>query len=811
MKRLPSFSEDTLKARLIHEDSERFRRAVIVAFSGVTVLLLIACLLLNFLSLDLLFPVTPLKYLAGSTFVMSVISLSIVLFSRRLQLAMSMMAIFIALQFIPTLIFTGGFISPFIAIYLLTILLSFILVDLVPIKIGLINFSIITGSYIVISLIQKAGMLPYKIDYVEKLLQLDYFFWLVFVTVCFSFIHGFISVYGSSRNIRDTFTQMILTYRHVAEGTSVLTGKQFATEICEALRKSLGISKTFLIELDTKEDNVALIAVADVSGASQYERTVSEEFKTTIAGANGDFNKLKVADIAGFPVSFENENDYVYLMKIHDVSGTLCAVLGIVDASINKVNGVLAADILQIFANRISSEFARSAEEKKRLQMQQMFGQGQKMQAIGKLASVVAHDFNNVLNGIFGFASLIKKTAGPDSVQTKYAEKIFQLGNNATALISQLLSYSRTKPINFVSFDLTAIADVCLEIIRLTLKKQIKITNVSQQEMHVFGDASMVQSALLNLAINACDAIENQGELTVKIAKQQMGESNVQDFITGKFIPSGEYTVVSVSDTGCGIPEDQLIRIFEPFYTTKPVGRGTGLGLAAVVGCMEAHKGFITVTSIPGNGSTFYLYFNDLVLEQDTETESVNGLIEKMNSENGVFGDAALTETISGTKNKTPALLQDGYDLKSSIDSLSQLSDSGKNQLRRKINKVLVVDDDLMILDAISTYLNSHGYSIISCNSGENAIKMFETNRESIDIAILDMIIPDIAGRVLLDRFRELKTELRVVMMTGYSNSSDIEYVKKKGVITILNKPFEFSVIDSILLDIASKIQVKNG
>jgi signal transduction histidine kinase/CheY-like chemotaxis protein len=623
-------------------------------------------------------------------------------------------------------------------------------------------------------------LLPHKIDYVEKLLQLDYFFWLVFVTVCFSFIHGFIAVYGSSRNIRDTFAQMILTYRHVAEGTSVLTGKQFATEICEALRMSLDVSKTFLIELDTKENGVALISLADVSGSSQCERTISEEFKAILARANGDFNKLKVADIAGFPVSSENENDYVYLMKIHDVSGTLCAILGIVDASINKVNGVLAADIIQIFANRISSEFARSAEEKKRLQMQQMFGQGQKMQAIGKLASVIAHDFNNILNGIFGFASLIKKTAGPDSVQIKYAEKIFQLGNNATALISQLLSYSRTKPVNFVSFDLTVIADVCLEIIRLTLKKQIKITNVSQQGMHVFGDASMVQSALLNLVINACDAIENQGELIVKIEKKQMGESIVQDFITGKFIPSGEYTVVSVSDTGCGIPEDQLVRIFEPFYTTKPVGRGTGLGLAAVVGCMEAHKGFITVDSIPGSGSTFYLYFRDLVLQQDTETDSIDGIMEKLNNENELFRETMVTGTMPVTQNKISALQQDEYDLKGTIDSLSQLSDSSKNQLRRKINKVLIVDDDLMILDSISTFLNSHGYNIISCNSGENAIKMFETNKDSIDIAILDMIIPDITGRVLLDRFRELKTELKVVMMTGFSNSSDIEYVKKK-------------------------------
>ncbi len=798
------YSEDALKTKLIYEDAERYRRAIIASFTGVTILILLAWFLFRSPSLNLTIPVKPLIFLTGSAFIVSLFALLLALFSRSLQSAMSIMSIFVALMFFPTLMYTGGFISPFTVVYLLAMLLSIILVDLISKRVGFLVFFIITLSYNIVSLTQKTGIIPVHIDYVKQLMNQEYFFWLVFITVNICFIHGFIVVYNSSKNIRETLTQMILTYRHVAEGTSVFTGRQIADEICEAVRKSLNVTSTFLIEMDKGKKNTALVSVAGLSGQAQYEQVLTEEFNNTLVRSTGEFNTMKIADFHGIPIVFERNNDYVYWMKINDESGALCAVLGIVDSSIKKVKGVLANDILQIFANRISSEFARSAEEKKRLQMQQVFGQGQKMQAIGKLASVVAHDFNNVLNGIFGFASLIKKTAGPDSVQTKYAEKIFQLGNNATALISQLLSYSRAKPINFVSFDISAIVEVCLELIRLTLKKQIKITNVSQQALYVFGDASMVQSALLNLALNACDAIENQGEIIINIEKKQMGESDVQDFITGKCIPSGEYTVVSVSDTGCGIPEDQLVRIFEPFYTTKTAGRGTGLGLAAVVGCMEAHKGFITVSSIPGRGSTFYLYFHDLVLKQDTESDAIDVLIDKLNTENGEIKETIIAGVSAVATNGISSHSQHGYDLKGTIESLSQLSESGKSQLRRKIKKVLIVDDDIMILDSISTFLNSHGYNIISCNSGENAIKMFETNRESIDIVILDMIIPDIAGRVLLDRFRELNTELKVVMMTGYSNSADIEYVKKKGVVTILNKPFEFTVMDSILLDIAS-------
>ncbi|HEX2958243.1 MAG TPA: response regulator [Chitinispirillaceae bacterium] len=804
MRRLSTLSEENLRARLIHEDSERFRRAIIVAFSGVCILLMIAWLLLSFLSLDLLFPVAPLKYLAASAFVVSSICLALALFSRKLQLAMSVMSIFISLQFIPTLIFTGGFISPFVIIYMLSILLSFVLVDLIPIKIGLISFSVITGSYIVISLVQKAGMIPYKIDYVEQLLKMDYFFWLVFSVVCFSFIHGFISVYGSSRNIRDTLTQMIMTYRHVAEGTAVFSGKQFTVEICDALRRALGVSNAFLIEIDGGEKHNSLVSAAGAAGRTQFEQVIASEFKCLLTNSLAEINIMKMREIIGFPLPLASSNDYVFWTKINDASGTLCAVLGIIDSSVNKMKGVLANDILQIFANRISSEFARIKEEKKRLQMQQLFGQGQKMQAVGKLASVIAHDFNNVLNGIFGFASLIKKNAGPDSAQTRYVEKIFQLGNNATALIAQLLSYSRAKPINFVSFDISEITGLCLEIIRLTLKKKIKITNEGQPGIHVFGDASMIQSALLNLALNGCDSIENQGELNIKTESKQLEESDVQDSISGKFIPSGRYIVVSVSDTGCGIPEEQLKRIFEPFYTTKAVGQGSGLGLAAVVGCMDAHKGFIVVSSIPGSGSTFYLYFRDVALLQGTGTDSNISTADRLNIEDGVV-------LVNNGAEKLPMINkltgQYEHDFKMTIEAFDTIPDSGKSQLRRKIKKVLIVDDDIMILDSIGTFLNNLEYNSISCNSGETAIQMFETNKDSIDIVILDMIIPDVSGRVLFDRFREFKPEIKIVMMTGFSDPADIEYVKKQGAITVLNKPFECSVIDRILLDIASGIQ----
>jgi signal transduction histidine kinase/CheY-like chemotaxis protein len=691
--------------------------------------------------------------------------------------------------------YTGGFMSPFVIVYMLSMLLSIIMVDLVPVRVGLINFSIITGSYIFVSLAQKTGLMQVHVDYVERLMRQDYFFWLVFISVSICFVHGFIAVYASSRNIRDTLTQMILTYRHVAEGTSAFIGEHFENEICEALWRALQVTNAFLIELDNEDTHRALVFTVGVNGREQYEKEIGDEFRNFISESTHSEHLYKIDEIAVFPVTIVPASQFVYWIQVHDSAGTLCAILGITDPLANKTKGVLVADILQIFANRIAAELARSNEEKKRLQMQRLLGQGQKMQAIGKLANVVAHDFNNILNGIFGFASLINKAAGPDSVQAKYTRKIFQLGNNATTLISQLLSYSRTKQVNSASFDISAIVEECLEIIQLTVKKKISIINDNSESLFVNGDVSMVQSALLNLMINACDSIVDQGTLAVKIEKRYMGESEEQDFLSGQLIPPGEYTLVSVRDTGCGIPEDQLIRIFEPFFTTKGIGRGTGLGLAAVVGCMEAHNGYITIHSVLGNGSTFTLFFPLYSCQQEPAKETVK-----------VSLDSSLTCVTSSEVKPLKDDYEQVYENKNQNDSaIIQFPDSQKILLRNSFKKIFVVDDEVMFLDAISTYLLGLKYDVISSSSGQSAEEIFKLKKGEIDIVILDMMIPDIPGRVLMDRFRLIKPEIDVIIMTGYSNLADLEYVKDRGIVTILNKPFEFNSIDSILLDVALK------
>lgn len=795
MRRVTHYSEDAIEAKLIHEDAERYRFALIIAFAGITILTLVAWLLLQSPSLNLTIPAEPLKYLTGTAFLVCLGILLLSLFSRKMQSSISVLSILFSLMFFPTLMYSGGFMSPFVIVYMLTMLLSIIMVDFVPVRIGVINFFIITSSYVFVSLAQKTGILPVHIDYAERLMMQDYFFWLVFTVVLICFVNGFVAVYVTSRNIKDTLTRMILTYRHVAEGTSALIGEQFEIEICEAVKRTLQTDAAFLIEFDSENGDIAQIFYVNAASCEHYEKKIGDEFRNFFTQEECSEHVYKTGDVNGFPLEITPATQFVYWIRVGDSVGTLNAILGITDPLFKKIRGVLAADILQIFANRISAELARSSEEKKRLQMQRLLGQGQKMQAIGKLANVIAHDFNNILNGIFGFASLISRVAGPDSIQAKYAGRIFQLGNNATTLISQLLSYSGTRKVNSASVDIASVVGECLEIIHLTIKKKITITNDFKSGCFVNGDLSMVQSALLNLMLNACDSMADQGMLTVKIGKHFIGEYDIHDFLTGQQIPPGEYTTVSVIDTGCGIPEDQLIRIFEPFFTTKGAGRGTGLGLAAVVGCMEAHDGYITVHSVPGSGSTFKLFFPVNIGQQEPDVENV-----KLPPDSFVAGISCSDVQFQQDGNVPLSEITKQYGWQS-----CEFTDTQKMKLRSNIRKILVVDDEVMFLDALTMFLSGLNYNVISSSSGESAVEQFNENQEEIDITILDMMIPDIAGRELMDRFRVTKPEIEVVIMTGYSNSADLEYVKEQGVLTILNKPFEFAFLDTILLNIAFK------
>jgi signal transduction histidine kinase len=243
-----------------------------------------------------------------------------------------------------------------------------------------------------------------------------------------------------------------------------------------------------------------------------------------------------------------------------------------------------------------------------RRQAEERLRQGEKMRVLGQMASGIAHDFNNLLGGVIGFAEVLKASVGEDPQLVECADKILTSANRAAAITMKLRTFSRQSPFVLAPVDLHQVVEEAVELLRHTIGAHIPIVrHLDAAEAVVQGDAAEIQSAIMNLGMNARDAMPRGGTVTVatKVLELQAPLRLAQDFE----LPVGRYIELSVADTGTGMDAAVQSRLFEPFFTTKGVGKGTGLGLANVFGCMKQHQGAIGVHSEPGRGTTFRLVF----------------------------------------------------------------------------------------------------------------------------------------------------------------------------------------------------------
>jgi signal transduction histidine kinase len=233
--------------------------------------------------------------------------------------------------------------------------------------------------------------------------------------------------------------------------------------------------------------------------------------------------------------------------------------------------------------------------------------QVEKMEALGQLASGIAHDFKNVLFGINGYATLIRKKAVNEPTLQKYSEKILEVSEMASKLISNMQSFSRKESHEMLSIDIHTIIDNTIHLLEHSISKQITLSCQFEAEFHdVYGNSAMLQNVFLNIGINAKDAIESEGTICFRTQNRVFNENDTLVVIK-KLIP-GEYIIISVEDSGKGINEDIMHKIFEPFFTTKDKGKGTGMGLATSYTTIKEHQGIIDVKSQMGKGTTFEIY-----------------------------------------------------------------------------------------------------------------------------------------------------------------------------------------------------------
>ncbi len=369
--------------------------------------------------------------------------------------------------------------------------------------------------------------------------------------------------------------------------------------------------------------------------------------------------------------------------------------------------------------------------EKKVLEQQLL--QAQKMESIGTLAGGVAHEFNNLLTGILGYTTLLLDHSQPDDPQYAPLLAIERSARRGAELTEKLLAFSRQTVSQLKSVDLNALVDETVALLRGSFDASIDIDVRKDEALWpVEADTGQIQHVLMNLCINARDAMPQGGRLTIETANASLNDVDCREWADAR---PGDYVVLRVSDTGVGIPPEHLPRIFDPFFTTKDVHQGTGLGLSTAYGIVKSHHGFIRVESQLGQGTRFSVYL--------------------------------------------PAMT-----------APSPSSMMSTHTTERRTGIILVVDDEEIIRDLAKAILQREGYTVLTADSGVEAIHIYEQRGSDIALVILDLTMPKMDGRVCYYKLRELDPHVRVILSSGYGADEIVEDLLTQGVRKFVQKPY---------------------
>ncbi len=391
------------------------------------------------------------------------------------------------------------------------------------------------------------------------------------------------------------------------------------------------------------------------------------------------------------------------------------------------------------------------SELRKLRRLEEQLHRVQKMEAIGQLAGGMAHDFNNTLAGITGYAQLIKRRFGDVSPTIiSYADTVISAARQSAGLVEKLLTFARKGKVQSILLDLNDVVHEAHQLFKPMLDSRVRITMQLQKDpVRLMGDPTQLQNVLVNLAINARNAMPQGGELDISTGTEHF--SRVESFDNEFEIAPGTYAMLSVRDTGIGMDSQTRRRIFEPFFTTDTSGRGSGLGLASVYGTVKSHQGYITVASEKGEGTTFRILFP---LQEQEPTPAVEG----------------------GAK-------------------------SAGEHASRGHGHVLVVDDDELICRLSSEMLRYLGYTATAVSSGAEAVDYFRQNASNVDIAIIDIMMPVMDGYDTLHELRAIRSDVKVLLTTGYSLPRDTQYMAAAGLCGFIQKPFDSDTLAQTLYD----------
>jgi PAS domain S-box-containing protein len=360
--------------------------------------------------------------------------------------------------------------------------------------------------------------------------------------------------------------------------------------------------------------------------------------------------------------------------------------------------------------------------------------QAQKMEAVGRLAGGVAHDFNNAIGVIVGYSALLKDGLSSNDTLHRYADEVDKAGHRAASLTRQLLAFSRKQVIQPTVIDLNALVGETEKMLRRLIGEDIDLALVRAPDLgRVRADLGQVDQILMNLAVNARDAMPKGGKLVIETANAELDETNLSRQAYAK---PGRYVMLSVSDTGCGMDKETQAHIFEPFFTTKGPGEGTGLGLSTVYGIVKQSEGYIWVYSEVAKGTRFKIYFPRVEAAAEPVTRA------------------------------------------------------GTSEVPRGTETVLLVEDDEAMRALTRTCLESGGYSVVDVSNGEAAIRAVTESRGAIHLMVTDVIMPGISGRQLAESLSLLRPRMRVLYISGYTADLIARHGILEQKVELLEKPF---------------------
>jgi PAS domain S-box-containing protein len=409
----------------------------------------------------------------------------------------------------------------------------------------------------------------------------------------------------------------------------------------------------------------------------------------------------------------------------------------------NTISNLLHEPGIRAVVMNLRDITERKQADAERARLEQRLRQAEKMEAVGRLAGGIAHDFNNILGGILGYAEMLVEATPAGSPQRRYAQNVLTAATRASALVEQILSYSRSQRGKRVPVELDRIVAETLELVRGSLGHGIRLeTRLPEAPLYVVGDPTQLHQIMMNLCTNAIHAMGEHGTLRVSLDPADIDADRVFQHTT---LHAGRYARLTVADSGSGMDATTLTRLFEPFFTTKEVGKGTGLGLSLVYGIVTDSAGAIDVASTQGHGSSFAIY------------------LPRVDS-----------PVVAGDDAEAPVVRGNG-------------------------ERVLVVDDEEALMAVTSETLKRLGYEPAAFPDGAAALAEFESQPGRFDAVITDEVMPGLTGTDLARSLRRYRSDLPIMLVSGYIGPMMSERALAAGVDAILKKPVQSRELASAL------------